>query len=56
MRYANESLKQSKVVAFTIPENTASQRVLKTIGFVYKGLERINMGAKDSVFEFDFNP
>lgn len=54
MQYAKENLKQNKVIAFTMPENKASQKVLTTLGFSYIGLQEIHKGEEDSVFEYSF--
>jgi [ribosomal protein S5]-alanine N-acetyltransferase len=35
--YAKENLKSEKIVAFIEPNNEASEKVLKKLGFVYKG-------------------
>ena len=54
MQYAKDTLKQNKVIAFTMPKNKASQKVLTTLGFSYIGLQEIYEGEEDCVFEYSF--
>lgn len=54
MKYTKEILKQDKIIAFTMPENQASKRLLTKIGFNYVGLKEIHEGNKDSLFEYIF--
>lgn len=52
MKYTKEILKQDKIIAFTMPQNRASKRLLTKLGFNYIGLKEIHEGNKDSLFEY----
>ena len=41
IEYVRKKFQQEKVFAFTVPENTASQRLLKNLNFTYVGLQTI---------------
>ncbi|CAL2104665.1 N-acetyltransferase domain-containing protein [Tenacibaculum sp. 190130A14a] len=54
IEYVRTTFKQKKVYAFTIPKNTASQNLLKKLGFTYIGMKSIYEGEEDYVFEYVF--
>ncbi|WP_299106681.1 GNAT family N-acetyltransferase [uncultured Tenacibaculum sp.] len=54
IKYVQNTFKQEKVYAFTIPENNASQNLLKKLGFIYIGKQVIFDGEEDCVYEFKF--
>ncbi|WP_435261417.1 GNAT family N-acetyltransferase [Tenacibaculum sp. nBUS_03] len=54
MKYTKEILKQNKIIAFTMPQNQASKKLLTKLGFNYIGLKEIHKGNKDSLFEYTF--
>lgn len=54
MHYANNVLKESKIIALTSPKNTASQRVLEKLHFTYVGLKEIQKEKIDCMYEYNF--
>lgn len=54
IEYVRTTFKQEKVYAFTLPKNKSSQKLLKNLGFNYKGVQEIFEGEEDCVFEYTF--
>ncbi|MBA6156001.1 GNAT family N-acetyltransferase [Tenacibaculum sp. S7007] len=54
IEYVRNKFEQEKVLAFTMPENKASQKLLKKLGFTYVGLRNIFGNGKDNVYEYTF--
>ena len=54
IEYVRTKFQQEKVLAFTMPKNEASQKLLKKLGFKYIGLQRVFEDSEDSVFEYIF--
>lgn len=54
IKYVQNTFKQEKVYAFTIPKNNASQNLLKKLGFTYIGKKVIYEGEEDCMYEFKF--
>lgn len=54
MDYAHTSLQQSKIIAFTMPKNEASKKVLRNLGFTYVGVKRVYENTEDCLFEYEF--
>ena len=54
IEYVRNKFQQEKVLAFTMPQNKASQKLLKKLGFTYVGLQNIFDDGEDSVFEYTF--
>ncbi len=54
MNYVNDQLKLTKVYAFTLPDNTISQKLLTKLGFKFIGLEEIYEGELDHKYEYLF--
>lgn len=54
MNFVQEKFKQDKVLAFTLPENDKSKRLLEKLGFKYIGIQTIFEGEEDCVYEYIF--
>lgn len=54
IKYVREKFNQKKVYAFTKPENSISQKLLKNLKFKYVGLQPIFDENEDAVYEFEF--
>ena len=54
IEYVREKFKQEKVLAFTKPENTRSQKLLANLEFSYIGKKKIFDDEEDHVFEYTF--
>ena len=54
MEYVRTKFKQKKVLAFTMPKNQASQKLLKKIGFKFIGMQQVFENEDDYVFEYLF--
>lgn len=54
IEYVRKKFNQKKVLAFTMPDNTASQKLLKKLNFNYVGLQVIFENEEDAVFEYVF--
>lgn len=54
MGYVREKFNQKKIYAFTVPENSASQKLLKNLNFKYVGRKVIFDDEEDAVYEFEF--
>ncbi len=54
IEYVSEKFKQKKVLAFTKPENKASQKLVTNLGFKYVGRKVIFDDEEDVVYEFEF--
>ena len=52
--YVRKKFQQEKVLAFTMPENVNSQKLLKKLDFQFKGYQVIFDDEEDSVFEYVF--
>ena len=54
IEYIRNKFKQEKVLAFTIPENKNSQKLLKKLDFKFTGYQNIFDDEEDAVFEYQF--
>lgn len=54
IEYVRTKFKQKKVLAFTMPKNQASQKLLKKIGFKFIGMQQVFKNEDDYVFEYLF--
>ncbi|MDO6742950.1 GNAT family N-acetyltransferase [Tenacibaculum soleae] len=54
IEYVRAKFKQEKVLAFTMPKNKASQKLLKKIGFKFIGIQQVFENEDDYVFEYLF--
>lgn len=54
IEFVRKKFNQKKVLAFTLPENKASQKLLTKLGFTNIGLQNIFDDEEDYVFEFTF--
>ncbi|OSY86998.1 hypothetical protein WH52_13950 [Tenacibaculum holothuriorum] len=54
IEFVRKNFNQKKVLAFTLPENKASQKLLTKLGFTNIGLQNIFDDEEDFVFEFTF--
>ncbi|KGL58918.1 GNAT family N-acetyltransferase [Polaribacter sp. Hel1_85] len=52
--YVRKKFQQEKVLAFTMPENVNSQKLLKKLDFQFKGYQVIFDDEEDAVFEYVF--
>lgn len=52
--YVRKKFQQEKVLAFTMPENVNSQKLLKKLDFQFKGYQVIFDDEEDAVFEYIF--
>lgn len=54
IKYVHKKFKQTKVLAFTMPENENSQKLLKRLDFKFVGYQVIFDDDEDAVFEYEF--
>jgi RimJ/RimL family protein N-acetyltransferase len=54
LQYVQQTFKQKKAFAFTIPQNDKSQILLKKLNFSYIGLQAVLGDENDAVFEYVF--
>ncbi|WP_298878548.1 GNAT family N-acetyltransferase [uncultured Polaribacter sp.] len=54
IEYVRNKFNQEKVLAFTIPENKNSQKLLKKLDFKFTGYQNIFDDEEDAVFEYLF--
>ena len=54
IEYVRKKFQQEKVLAFTMPENVNSQKLLKKLDFQFKGYQVIFDDEEDAVFEYVF--
>lgn len=52
IKYVRNKFKQEKVLAFTIPDNKNSQKLLKKLDFKFTGYQNIFDDEEDAVFEY----
>ena len=45
---------QEKVLAFTLPENKSSQKLLESLNFTFVGTKSVFEGEVDNVYEYTF--
>lgn len=53
IKYAKENLNQTKVMAYTKPNNENSQKLLKKLNFTFLGLKPLFTEKEDAVFELE---
>lgn len=53
IKYAKENLNQTKVMAYTKPNNENSQKLLKKLNFTFLGLKPVFTEKEDAVFELE---
>ncbi|MCG1036014.1 GNAT family N-acetyltransferase [Polaribacter sargassicola] len=54
IEFVHDTFKQEKVLAFTMPENKNSQKLLQKLGFKFIGNKVIIENKEDAVFEYLF--
>lgn len=54
IEFVRDKFNQKKVLAFTMPENKGSQKLLQKIGFNFMGYQTVFEGKEDAVFEYFF--
>tara|TARA_B110000091_G_C13804624_1_gene471905 strand:+ start:624 stop:1145 length:522 start_codon:yes stop_codon:yes gene_type:complete len=54
LEYVQQTFKQKKAFAFTVPKNNKSQSLLRKLNFKYIGLQAVFGDKKEAVYEYDF--